>query len=240
MILIPLLLRLCQQTTAPAFSTPRILLSVNQQHIHSDEVNDLVKYYRTYREQESTASLIRRAIATLIPQKLMLTVLASEAKELEEQIASIHTELVNGGDFEQLAMQFSQDSEAPTADGRYTFKREQTVHPFDLYSFTTAVNNYSPAFITKYGYHILQPLHFIDGATPADLKVEVRHILLMYPTMTALEENEQDVREYIEHQRQQAKIVIYDFGLKNMVAHDLRDQVTISSLAAAPSVSAAD
>ena len=240
MILIPLLLSLCQQTTAPAFSTPRILLSVNQQHIHSDEVNDLVKYYRTYREQESTASLIRRAIATLIPQKLMLTVLASEAKELEEQIASIHTELVNGGDFEQLAMQFSQDSEAPTADGRYTFKREQTVHPFDLYSFTTAVNNYSPAFITKYGYHILQPLHFIDGATPADLKVEVRHILLMYPTMTALEENEQDVREYIEHQRQQAKIVIYDFGLKNMVAHDLRDQVTISSLAAAPSVSAAD
>ena len=240
MILIPLLLSLCQQTTAPAFSTPRILLSVNQQHIHSDEVNDLVKYYRTYREQESTASLIRRAIATLIPQKLMLAVLASEAKELEEQIASIHTELVNGGDFEQLAMQFSQDSEAPTADGRYTFKREQTVHPFDLYSFTTAVNNYSPAFITKYGYHILQPLHFIDGATPADLKVEVRHILLMYPTMTALEENEQDVREYIEHQRQQAKIVIYDFGLKNMVAHDLRDQVTISSLAAAPSVSTAD
>ncbi|MDC3283174.1 peptidyl-prolyl cis-trans isomerase [Planctomycetota bacterium] len=240
MILIPLLLSLCQQTTAPAFSTPRILLSVNQQHIHSDEVNDLVKYYRTYREQESTASLIRRAIATLIPQKLMLAVLASEAKELEEQIASIHTELVNGGDFEQLAMQFSQDSEAPTADGRYTFKREQTVHPFDLYSFTTAVNDYSPAFITKYGYHILQPLHFIDGATPADLKVEVRHILLMYPTMTALEENEQDVREYIEHQRQQAKIVICDFGLKNMVAHDLRDQVTISSLAAAPSVSAAD
>jgi hypothetical protein len=240
MILIPLLLSLCQQTTAPAFSTPRILLSVNQQHIHSDEVNDLVKYYRTYREQESTASLIRRAIATLIPQKLMLTVLASEAKELEEQIASIHTVLVNGGDFEQLAMQFSQDSEAPTADGRYTFKREQTVHPFDLYSFTTAVNNYSPAFITKYGYHILQPLHFIDGATPADLKVEVRHILLMYPTMIALEEDEQDVREYIEHQRQQAKIVIYDFGLKNMVAHDLRDQVTISSLAAAPSVSAAD
>ncbi|MBC8371936.1 MAG: peptidylprolyl isomerase [Planctomycetes bacterium] len=240
MILIPLLLSLCQQTTAPAFSTPRILLSVNQQHIHSDEVNDLVKYYRTYREQESTASLIRRAIATLIPQKLMLAVLASEAKELEEQIASIHTELVNGGDFEQLAMQFSQDSEAPTADGRYTFKREQTVHPFDLYSFTTAVNDYSPAFITKYGYHILQPLHFIDGATPADLKVEVRHILLMYPTMTALEENKQDVREYIEHQRQQAKIVIYDLGLKNIIAHDLRDQVTLSSLAAAPSVSAAD
>ena len=208
MILIPLLLSLCQQTTAPAFSTPRILLSVNQQHIHSDEVNDLVKYYRTYREQESTASLIRRAIATLIPQKLMLAVLASEAKELEEQIASIHTELVNGGDFEQLAMQFSQDSEAPTADGRYTFKREQTVHPFDLYSFTTAVNDYSPAFITKYGYHILQPLHFIDGATPADLKVEVRHILLMYPTMIALEEDEQDVREYIEHQRQQAKIIV--------------------------------
>ena len=240
MILIPLLLSLCQQTTAPAFSTPRIVLSVNQQHIHSDEVNDLVKYYRTYREQESTASLIRRAIATLIPQKLMLAVLASEAKELEEQIASIHAELMNGSDFEQLAMQFSQDSEAPTADGRYTFKREQTVHPFDLYSFTTAVNDYSPAFITKYGYHILQPLHFIDGATPADLKVEVRHILLMYPTMTALEENKQDVREYIEQQRQQAKIVIYDLGLKNIIAHDLRDQVTLSSLAAAPSVSAAD
>ena len=240
MMLIPLLLSLCQQTTAPAFTTPRVLLSVNQQHIHSDEVNELVNYYRTYRSQESTASLIRRAIATLIPQKLMLSVLASEAKELKDQIASVHAELVNGTDFEQLAIQFSQDSEAPTADGRYTFKREQTVHPFDLYSFITSVNDYSPAFITKYGYHILQPLHFIDGSTPADLQVEVRHILLMYPTMIALEEDEKDVRGYIEHQRQQAKIVIYDLGLKNIVAQDLRDQATISSIAAAPSVSAAD
>jgi hypothetical protein len=170
----------------------------------------------------------------------MLSVLASEARELEEQIASVHAELVNGADFERLAIQFSQDSEAPTTDGRYTFKREQTVHPFDLYSFTTGVNAYSPAFITKYGYHILQPLHFIRGATPADLEVEVRHILLMYPTMIALEDADKDVREYIEHQMQQAKIVIYDIGLQNIVAHDLRDQVTISSLAAAPSVSVAD
>ena len=62
----------------------------------------------------------------------------------------------------------------------------------------------------------------------------------MYPTMIALEEDKEDVREYIEHQRQQAKIVIYDLGLKNIIAHDLRDQVTISSLAAAPSASVAD
>jgi len=240
MILIPLLLSLCQQTTAPAFITPRVLLSVNQLHIHSDEVNELVNYYRTYRSQESTDSLIRRAIATLIPQKLMLSVLASEAKGLEEQIANVHAELVNGADFEQLAIQFSQDSEAPTTDGRYTFGREQTVHPFDLYSFTVSINDYSPPFITKYGYHILQPLRFINGTMPSDLQVEVRHILLMYPTMIALEEEEKYVREYIENQRQQAKIVIYDLGLKNIVAYDLRDQVTISSLAAAPSVSVAD
>jgi hypothetical protein len=240
MILIPLLLSLCQQTTPPAFITPRVLLSVNDQHIHSDEVNELVNYYRTYRSQDSTDSLIRRAIATLIPQKLMHSVLVSEAKELEQQITGIHAELVNGADFEQLAIQFSQDSEAPTSDGRYTFKREQTVHPFDFYSFTTGVNDYSSAFITKYGYHILQPLRFIDGAAPANLEVEVRHILLMFPTMIALEEDEEDVREYIEHQRQQAKIVIYDLGLKNIIAHDLRDQVTISSLAAAPSASVAD
>jgi hypothetical protein len=58
--------------------------------------------------------------------------------------------------------------------------------------------------------------------------------------MIALEEDEKDVRGYIEHQRQQAKIVIYDLGLKNIVAQDLRDQATISSIAAAPSVSAAD
>jgi len=240
MILIPLFLSLCQQTTAPAFITPRVLLSVNQQHIHSDEVNELVDYYRTYRSQDSTDSLIRRATATLIPQKVMLSVLSDEAKELEQQITSIHAELVSGADFEQLAIQFSQDSEAPTADGRYTFGREQTVHPFDLYSFAVSVNNYSPAFITKYGYHILQPLHFIHGTTPADLQVEVRHILLMYPTMIALEDADKDVREYIEHQMQQAKIVIYDLGLQNIVAHDLRDQVTISSLDAAPSVSVAD
>jgi hypothetical protein len=83
MILIPLLLILSQQTTAPAFITPRVLLSVNDRHIHSDEVNELVNYYRTYRSQDSTDSLIRRAIVTLIPQKLMHSVLASEAKELE-------------------------------------------------------------------------------------------------------------------------------------------------------------
>ena len=63
----------------------------------------------------------------------------------------------------------------------------------------------------------------------------MRHILLMYPTMIALEKAEEDVREYIENKLQQAKIVVYEIGLKNIVAHDLRDQLTLSSLLVAPS-----
>ncbi len=234
-MLLPLLLSLCQQSHAPAFNIPRVLLSINGQHIHSDEVNEMVDYYRTYRSQESTQSLILKAVATIIPQKLMLSVLPAEAVVLKEEIEQLHLKLSSGESFEQLAKQYSQDSEAPTADGRYTFARERTVYPFDIYSFTVKVNDYSAPFVTKYGYHILQPLRFIHDDTKADLQVEVRHILLMYPTMIALEKAEEDVREYIENKLQQAKIVVYEIGLKNIVAHDLRDQLTLSSLLVAPS-----
>lgn len=214
---------MCQQS-APAFTTPRVVLSIDGQHIHSDEINALVHYYQSYRT-DSKASLIRRAVATLIPQKLMLAELAAEAKLLKEQSSEITRRLENGEDFAELVKQYSQDSEAPTADGRYTFARENTVHPFDLFSFTTAVNAYSPAFITVYGYHILQPLTFIESDAAADMQVEVRHILLMYPTMIKLEESGDDVRKYISDKLQQAEIVIYEVGLKNILAHDLRDQL---------------
>jgi parvulin-like peptidyl-prolyl isomerase len=221
-----------------AFTSPRVILSVNGQHIHSDEVNELVSYYQTYRT-ESNASLIRRAIATIIPQKVMLAELALEAKQLAQQVQQIANLIADGGDFGEVAQQYSQDSEAPTADGRYTFARENTVYPFDIYSFTTQAKAVSIPFPTKYGYHILQPLKFIAGETPADLQVEVRHILLMFPTMIALEEKDEDVRKYINDKVQQAEILIYEIGLQNVVAFDLRDQLTIQSQAA-PSAPAVD
>lgn len=237
MILLCSLIFMCQQS-APAFTTPRVILSVNGQHIHSDEINELVHYYQSYRT-DSTASLIRRAVATIIPQKLMLAELAAEAELMRKQVSEISSKLKDGEDFVELVKQYSQDSEAPTADGRYTFGRENTVHPFDLFSFTTAVNAHSPAFVTVYGYHILQPLKFIESDSVADTQVEVRHILLMYPTMISLEESGDDVRKYISDKLQQAEIIIYEVGLKNIIAHDLRDQLTMR-LQVAPSVPKAD
>ncbi|MBC8370557.1 MAG: peptidylprolyl isomerase [Planctomycetes bacterium] len=238
MILLNLILCLCQQAAPQAFSTPRVLMTVNGQTIHSDEVNQIVSYYQTYRN-DSVESLIRRAINTIIPQKLMLALLHDEAALMKTSIAEIAEQLATGADFEKLAITYSQDSEAPTADGRYTFPRESTVHPFDYYSFTTEVGSYSQAFITKYGYHILQPLQIIAGGSPAKSKIEVRHILLMYPTMIALEKSGKDVRAYINSKLQQAEIVIYEIGLQNMLAYNLRDQLRLS-LQAPPSAPTAD
>jgi peptidyl-prolyl cis-trans isomerase SurA len=231
MIFATALISLLAQQAQPesAFIHSRVIMSVNGIDIHSDEVNQLVSYYQSYR-QESVASLMRRAVKTIIPQKIMLAHLASEEQELRNKINTINSEILAGENFGDIIIQYSQDSEAPTADGRYTFGREQTVYPFDYLSFTITENEVSPPFVSKYGYHILQPLSRTTAESPKQQEVEVRHLLLMYPTLHHLNEDGADIREYIDTQVQQAEILIYEIGLKNLVEADLRDQVKIVTL----------
>ena len=60
----------------------------------------------------------------------------------------------------------------------------------------------SPPFLTVYGFHLVEVLEYERGQMPADDKSTMRHILIMYPGMIALEKEGKDVRKWIkEHKR---------------------------------------
>lgn len=208
----------------PPFDHNRTLLRVNGVDIRASEINELVMYYRSYRPGRSDMQ-ITEAVQALIPLKVMSAHFKDDLPGMINQVDDAYAAIVGGEDFKDVAIRFSQDSEAPTDDGRYTFGRETAVQPFDRYSFTSPLNQLSPPFLTVYGFHLVQVLEYERGQLPADDKSTMRHILVMYPGMIALEKEGKDVRKWIKQQIKEAKIEVLESGMENLVPAANRKQI---------------
>jgi hypothetical protein len=208
----------------PPFDHNRTLLRVDGVDVRASEINELVMYYRSYRPGRSDMQLTE-AVKALIPLKVMSAHFKTDLPSMIDQIDDAYAAIVGGEDFKKVAMRYSQDSEAPTDDGRYTFGREVAVQPFDRYSFTSPLNQLSPPFLTVYGFHLVQVLEYERGQMPADDKSTMRHILIMYPGMIALEEEGKDVRKWIKQQVKEAKIEVLEAGMENLVPAANRKQI---------------
>lgn len=74
-----------------------------------------------------------------------------------EKIDSIHTELINGADFAQLASELSEDPGSKTRGGDLGFfERRMMVKPFDEAAFKLDVGEISDVVKTQFGYHIIK------------------------------------------------------------------------------------
>ncbi|MCP4772371.1 MAG: hypothetical protein GY879_13275 [Planctomycetes bacterium] len=208
----------------PPFDHNRTLLKVNGVPIRASEINDLVMYYRSYRPGRSDMQLTE-AVKALIPLKVMSAHFKDDLPTMIDQVDDAYAAIVGGEDFKAVAIRYSQDSEAPTDDGRYTFARERAVQPFDRYSFTLPLNQLSPPFLTVYGFHLVEVLDYERGQMPADDKSTMRHILIMYPGMIALEKEGKDVRKWIKEQVKLAKFEVLEAGMENLVPAANRKQI---------------
>ncbi len=96
----------------------------------------------------------------------------SEAKQL---IDSLHTLLVNGADFKELANIYSEDPGTKGKGGIYSNVEMGTfVAEFEAAVQQVKLMAISSPFKTEYGYHILQVIERKEG------KFSVRHILIKF------------------------------------------------------------
>ncbi len=78
--------------------------------------------------------------------------------EKKEKIENLRKQLLNGGDFAELARKNS-DCPSKEAGGDLNFiRRGQTVKPFEDAAFSQENNAIGPVITTEYGYHIIQVL----------------------------------------------------------------------------------
>ncbi len=92
------------------------------------------------------------------------------------KIAGLLKQVQSGSDFDELAVQYSEDPSAKNNKGRLGFFTAfQMVYPFEKAAYNTPVDSISDILRSPYGYHILKVLE----KRPYSGKVKVSHIMLL-------------------------------------------------------------
>lgn len=145
-------------------------------------INKLVAaaYYRTKNEVKAKHILIR---TPKIPTP-------KDTLEAYNKITEIRNRIINGEDFEEVAVETSEDQSAkgdpkrgrkPNKGNLGYFSAFQMVYPFEEAAYATEIGNVSKPFRTRFGYHILK----VDSLRTSKGEVEVAHILLTKDTKNA-------------------------------------------------------
>jgi peptidyl-prolyl cis-trans isomerase C len=124
--------------------------------------------------------------------------------EKKEKIENLHKQLLNGGDFAELARKNS-DCPSKEAGGDLSFiRRGQTVKPFEDAAFSQKKDAIGPVITTEYGYHIIQVLDRKPSKTIA--LDEVKNKISAY-----LEKQKQTktLTDLLNKLKENAKIVVY-------------------------------
>ena len=202
----------------PPFADDRPLLEVDGIEIRAAEVNELVGYFNSFRPG-SVDLLIRDALSALIPRAVVQAAYGEALPGMEARIREAQRALQGGEDFARVVAQYSDDTEAPTEDGRYVFGREEAVQPFDRLAHTSPRDTLQGPFLTQYGYHLLEVVDYERGADPKDDRTHVRHVLVMFPFQG--EDPRQEIRGLLEN----CRIRVLDPGLRNALDPRFRANV---------------
>ena len=211
------------QPSPPAtlFTQNRMVLKINDLPVYAEELQKLCHYYQGYRKA-STDLLLRDALTAIIPSYVLKSLLATELPEMKKKCVTALQAVQNGLPFTEMVQQYSDDTEAPTPDGRYTFGRGVAVQPFDLISHSGKTTELQGPFLTVYGYHFLQIMEYHQEESAADDTTDVRHMLAMYPTLIALEKEGEDVRAWIKSKVKEAVVEVIDPALHNIRPPEFR------------------
>lgn len=103
---------------------------------------------------------------------------AATNRQLRARIDSIRTLLVNGADFTDLALRFSQDRSVSSNKGNLGFiSAGKFPYEFEVAAYSTPEGEYSEVVESGAGYHVIK-----GGARRASRgKIEAAHILRMFP-----------------------------------------------------------
>lgn len=103
------------------------------------------------------------------------------------RITTIREEVVNGLDFNEAALKYSQDPSAQSNKGELGwFSVFQMVYPFEEAAFTTPPGEITGPVRTGFGYHLIK----VNGIRDAGGELQVAHIMKVYPQNASPEQKE--------------------------------------------------
>ncbi|HET6556865.1 MAG TPA: peptidylprolyl isomerase [Prolixibacteraceae bacterium] len=131
-------------------------------------------YYRTKNERQASHILILAS-----PE-------ASPADTLKawNKIKDIREQIIKGADFNQMALEHSEDPSAKENKGMLGyFSAFQMVYPFENMTYKTPVGQVSEIIRTRFGYHIIK----VHDERPTRGEIKVAHIMKMFPQQASEE-----------------------------------------------------
>ncbi|MHA7058103.1 peptidylprolyl isomerase [Aquimarina sp. M1] len=109
-----------------------------------------------------------------------------------EKIMEARNKIVNGADFKDIAVQYSQDPSVKKNGGDLGwFSAFRMVYPFEEAAFTTRVGAISKPFKTRFGYHIVK----VNDKLQSLGEVTVAHIMVAFSKERTENEAEKRIRE---------------------------------------------
>ena len=94
-----------------------------------------------------------------------------------QKISSLREMILNGADFNQTALQYSEDPSARQNQGQLGyFTTFQMVYPFEKAAFATPQGELSPIVRTLFGYHLIK----VHNIVPNPGKIRIAHIMKMF------------------------------------------------------------
>jgi peptidyl-prolyl cis-trans isomerase SurA len=99
---------------------------------------------------------------------------AEDTLKVWDRVIKIREELVNGADFGEMALKYSEDPSAKTNKGMLGyFTVFQMVYPFESAAYSTPVGEISDPVRTDFGYHLIK----VEDIRPVKGQVKVAHIM---------------------------------------------------------------
>ena len=139
------------------------------------------------------------------PLRRVFIVFFLEVVRKKEKIENVRKQLLNGGNFAELARANS-DCPSKEAGGDLNFiRRGQTVKPFEDAAFSQEKNVIGPVITTEYGYHIIQVLDR-KPAKKIALEAAVKDKISAYLDKQKKSEAFEAV---LKNLQQKAKIIVY-------------------------------
>lgn len=102
---------------------------------------------------------------------------------VKERAESVLGELNGGGNFEELAKQYSEDSSAADGGELGFITKGMTVEPFETALFAMKAGETSGVVETEFGYHIIKAEEVKKDAKGVVTEVRARHILFKFPSV---------------------------------------------------------
>ena len=132
----------------------------------------------------------------------------------------IREEIINGANFDSLAIKYSDDPGSGEKGGDLGFfERRQMVKPFDEAVFKLEINEISEIVTTKFGYHIIQLVDEIDYPT---FEKEVETLREMYKKSRY----DHDYNRYIENLKDEFHYILNDDFIDKISADDVGIKLT--------------